>query len=149
MGGTRNLLMSQEAKEIWQFCLANQITVTAEYLPGTLKTRADNGFVFIQVVPPDPKVHKLGATSTCMDGQCISNKLNTPKGISLRSFCSYRESASQSNAGQVYVDHNNTSVVFAAMVHPCLYKIQFSFPHFQIFRQAQAGANTHCVGIKH
>ena len=35
MGGTRNLLMIQEAKEIWEFCLANQITLTAEYLAGT------------------------------------------------------------------------------------------------------------------
>ena len=41
MGGTRNLLMIQEAKKIWEFCLANQITLTAEYLPGTLNTRAD------------------------------------------------------------------------------------------------------------
>ena len=39
--GTRNLLMIQEAKEIWKFCLANQITLTAEYLPGTLNTTAD------------------------------------------------------------------------------------------------------------
>ena len=41
MGGTRNLLMIQEAKEIWEFCLANQITLTAEYLPRTLNTMAD------------------------------------------------------------------------------------------------------------
>ena len=41
MGGTRNLLLIQEAKEIWKFCLANQITLTAEYLPGTLNTSAD------------------------------------------------------------------------------------------------------------
>ena len=34
MGETRNLLMIQEAKEKWEFCLANQITLTAEYLPG-------------------------------------------------------------------------------------------------------------------
>ena len=41
MGGTRNLLMIQEAKEIWEFCLANQITLTAEYLPRTLNTMTD------------------------------------------------------------------------------------------------------------
>ena len=41
MGGTRNLLMIQEAKEIWEFYLANQITLTAKYLPGTLSTRKD------------------------------------------------------------------------------------------------------------
>ena len=40
MGGTRNLLMIQEEKEIWEFCLANQIRLTAEYLPGTLNTMA-------------------------------------------------------------------------------------------------------------
>ena len=39
--GTKNLLMVQEGKEIWEFCLANQITLTAEYLPGTLNTTAD------------------------------------------------------------------------------------------------------------
>ena len=38
---TRQLLINQEAKEIWEFCLAHQITTTAEYLPGTLKTRVD------------------------------------------------------------------------------------------------------------
>ena len=41
MGGTRNLLMIQEAKKIWEFCLASQITLTAEYPPRTLNTRAD------------------------------------------------------------------------------------------------------------
>ena len=41
MGGTRNLLMIQEPKEIWEFCLANQITLTAENLLGALNTRAD------------------------------------------------------------------------------------------------------------
>ena len=39
MRGTRNLLIIQEAKETWAFYLANQITVTAEYLLGTLNTR--------------------------------------------------------------------------------------------------------------
>ena len=34
--GARILLMIQEAKQIWEFCLANQITLTAEYLPGSL-----------------------------------------------------------------------------------------------------------------
>ena len=41
MGAARNLLVVQEAKEIWEFYLANQITLTVEYLPGTLNTRAD------------------------------------------------------------------------------------------------------------
>ena len=41
MGGARNLPMIQEAKEIWEFCSVNQITLTAEYLPETLNTRAD------------------------------------------------------------------------------------------------------------
>ena len=33
--------MIQEAKEIWEFCLADQITLSAEYLRGTLNTKAD------------------------------------------------------------------------------------------------------------
>ena len=41
IGGTGNLLMIQEAKEIWEFCLANQITLTAKYLPGNLSTRTE------------------------------------------------------------------------------------------------------------
>ena len=44
MGGTRNILMIQETNEIWEFCLANQITVTAEYLSGILKTRTGKAF---------------------------------------------------------------------------------------------------------
>ena len=30
MEGTRNILMIQEAREIWEFCLSNQIKPTAE-----------------------------------------------------------------------------------------------------------------------
>ena len=41
MRWTRKLLINQEAKEIWEFCLDHQITTTAEYLPGTLNTRVD------------------------------------------------------------------------------------------------------------
>ena len=37
--------------------------------------------------------------------------------IRIPTFCSYRESVSQSNEVQVYVDHNNTSV---ALVHPVI-----------------------------
>ena len=36
------------------------------------------GSVCIQVVPADPKVHKLATGSTCMGGGCISNKLDSP-----------------------------------------------------------------------
>ena len=158
MEGTRNLLMIQEAKEIWEFCLANQITLTGEYLPGTLNARADKpsremknsssewilnkpifqklmqalGPVCIQVVPPNPKVHKLATKSTCMDGGCISNKLETPKSIHLPTFCSYKKSVSQSNKGQVYVDRNNTSMAFPTMVHPVIENVytrsSFHFP---------------------
>ena len=72
------------------------------------------GSVCIQIVPPDCKVHKLATRSTCMDGGCISDKLDTPKILCLSTFCSCRESVSQSNEVQVYVDHNNTIVVFPA-----------------------------------
>ena len=41
MKRTRNLLMIKEAKKTWAFFLANQITLNAEYLPGTLNTRAE------------------------------------------------------------------------------------------------------------
>ena len=48
------------------------------------------GSVCIWVVPPDPKVDKLATRSACMEGGCISNKLDTPKSICLPIFCSYR-----------------------------------------------------------
>ena len=35
------------------------------------------GSVYIQVVPPDLEVHMLATRFTCMDGGCISNKLDT------------------------------------------------------------------------
>ena len=149
MGGTRNLLMIQEAKEI----LFNQSDYTYCRIPaGDLKYQGRHGFqgnekffkrmditqantsetntdfrtsgcgsVCIQVVPPDLKVHKLASKihATCMDGRCISNKLDTPKSIRLPTFCSYRESVSQSNEGQVYVDHS-TSVTFRTLTHPVI-----------------------------
>lgn len=61
------------------------------------------------------QVNKLARTSTCIDGRCISNKLDTPKSIRLPFFCSYRESVSQSNEAQVYF--NSTSVTFPTMLH--------------------------------
>ena len=63
---------------------------------------------------------KLATRSTCMDDGCISNKLVTPKSICLPTFCSYRESTSQNNDGQVHVDHNNTSVAYPTMAHPVI-----------------------------
>ena len=42
MEGTRNLLMIQEAGETWETCLFSQLTLTSEYLLGTLNTSADN-----------------------------------------------------------------------------------------------------------
>ena len=41
MEGTRNLLTIQEAKEICEICLFSQVTLTLEYLLGTLNTSAD------------------------------------------------------------------------------------------------------------
>ena len=78
------------------------------------------GSVCNQVVPPDPKVHKLATRSTCMKVWWISNKLVTPKSICLPTFCFYRESASQSDERQVYVGHNNTSVAFPTKIHPVI-----------------------------
>ena len=75
------------------------------------------GSVCMQVVPPDPKVHKMATRSTCMDGGYISNKLDASKSIRLRTIYSYRESVSQSNEGQVYIDHSNTSTAFPTMEH--------------------------------
>ena len=77
----------------------------------------------MQFVPPDSKVHKLETRSTCMDGGCISNKLDTTKTICLPTFCSYRESVSQSKKGQVYVDHSDSSAAFPSMVHPIIENI--------------------------
>ena len=66
---------------------------------------------------PYSKVPKLTTRSTGMDGGCISDKLDTPRSIRLPTFCSYRESVSQSNEGQVHVDHNNINVAFPTMVY--------------------------------
>ena len=57
----------------------------------------------------------------------ISNKLDTPKSIRLPTFCSDRESVSESSKGQVYVDHNNTNVAFATIVHPVIKNVYTTF----------------------
>ena len=41
MGGTRNQLLVQISKEIWEYLLDKGITITAEYLPGALNREAD------------------------------------------------------------------------------------------------------------
>ena len=55
-----------------------------------------------------------------MDVACILNKLDTPKSIRLPTFGSFMESVSQSNEGQVCIDHNNTSVASPTMVNPVI-----------------------------
>ena len=41
MGGTHSRELTSLAKEIWDFLLSEQITITAEYLPGVLNVQAD------------------------------------------------------------------------------------------------------------
>ena len=41
MGGTRNQLLVQISKEIWEHFLDKEIIITAEYLPGALNKEAD------------------------------------------------------------------------------------------------------------
>ena len=41
MGGTRNQLLVQISKEIWEYLLEKGIAITAEYLPGALNREAD------------------------------------------------------------------------------------------------------------
>ena len=41
MGGTKSPILNQITKEIWEFCLEREITLTAEYLPGLMNTKAD------------------------------------------------------------------------------------------------------------
>ena len=41
MGGTKSLDLIQISKELWEYCLQKQITLTAEHLPGRLNVQAD------------------------------------------------------------------------------------------------------------
>ena len=41
MGGTRNHILAQIIKEIWEYLLDKGITITSEYLPGALNKEAD------------------------------------------------------------------------------------------------------------
>ena len=41
MGGSQNLKMVELAKEIWEYLLKWEITITAEYLPSKLNLTAD------------------------------------------------------------------------------------------------------------
>ena len=41
IGGTGNQMLQKLSKEIWQYLLKHQITVTAEYLPSSLNVEAD------------------------------------------------------------------------------------------------------------
>ena len=171
MERTRNLLMIQEATEIWEFCLANQIPLTAEYLPGLKNTRKDkaaknlsskwplNKPMFQKLIqasgPVDmdlvasrlchqiPMGHKLATRSTCMDGGFISNKLDT----CLPTFCSYKESVSQRNERL-----KCTFIIITSWyIQSLRMSIQdlISFHHFEIFWWTQTRTNTHCVRLIH
>ncbi|XP_044133043.1 telomere repeats-binding bouquet formation protein 2 [Bufo gargarizans] len=41
MGGTHSCMLSHLAKEFWSFCLKQEVTVVAEYLPGLQNVQAD------------------------------------------------------------------------------------------------------------
>ena len=41
MGGTHSKLLTDLSKEIWKYLLEHQITITVEYLPGSLNVLAD------------------------------------------------------------------------------------------------------------
>ena len=41
MEGAKNLILNQETKKIWKFCMSQQISLTAEYLPGVKNTKVD------------------------------------------------------------------------------------------------------------
>ena len=41
MGGTKSLAMSNISKQLWDYCLQKEITITAEHLPGSLNHIAD------------------------------------------------------------------------------------------------------------
>ena len=73
------------------------------------------GSACILVLPPDPKVYKLATRSTCMDGGCISNKLDL-KAYAFPPFAIIRRVLVKE--GQVHIDHNNTSVAFSTILHP-------------------------------
>ena len=66
-----------------------------------------------------------------------------------------RESVSQRNEGQVYVDHNNISVAFQTMIHTVIknfytrFNFHFQITHIQNFWQTRTRTNTRCVRIKH
>lgn len=41
LGGTKSRVLADMARELWHFCLDNEISVTAEYLPGASNVIAD------------------------------------------------------------------------------------------------------------
>ena len=41
MGGTKSPILTEIAKDLWEYCLAKKITLTAEHLPGFLNQTAD------------------------------------------------------------------------------------------------------------
>ena len=78
------------------------------------------GSTCIHVMLPNPKVHKMATRLKSIDGGCISNKLGTPKSVYLPEFCFYKKIVSESNEGQVIIDHNNTSVGLPTILHPVI-----------------------------
>lgn len=59
-------------------------------------------------------------------------------------FCFYRDSVSQSNERQVYIDHNNTNLAFPTMLHPVIKDIytryNFYCPISKLFGRPKPGA---------
>ena len=41
MGGTHSLLLSQLAKDLWDWCLSHNVLIKAQYLPGVQNVHAD------------------------------------------------------------------------------------------------------------
>ena len=71
MGGTGNQMLLKLSKEIWQYLLKHQITITAEYLPSSLNVEAD----WQSQNSRDPSEWKLCAKVF----QQVSQRRGTPK----------------------------------------------------------------------
>ena len=82
----------------------------------------------------------------------FQKKLGTPKCMRIPTYFSYRESASQKNGGQVYVDHSEASAAFQTMVLRTSMQDPIfipPFPNLLTQNQTKTNINTHHVRIKY
>ncbi len=146
MGGTQSPILLQIAQELWDYALHNQISITAEYLPGGIQSQSRLGvstssrFERLEVEPPSvsstehpvgplgsgficqPNKHPIGVfcelvpRSVCQSNRCLPDPLVRSERLLLSTVLSDLPVLGKDQEGQGNPCDDHSSLVNTSLV---------------------------------